>query len=96
MSDQTTEVVFLGHDNKRDITKPSKLLKNTDIKIGEEVQCPRCGSWTYFDGSAHSELNECAGSCGLWYGTLGTAIQLTDERPFSSPSREEAIEESKV
>ena len=76
-----TETIFLGHDNKRDITKASSLLKRTEIKVGEEVKCPRCGEWTYFENNAHGELNECKGLCGIWYGTLGTAIQLTDERP---------------
>jgi len=76
-----TEKIFLGHDNKRDITKPSKLLRGRQVRVGQKVKCPRCGSWTAFEGSAHGKLNKCVGSCGLWYGTLGTTIQLTDEDP---------------
>ncbi len=77
----STETIFLGHDNKRKITRPSNLLRNVDLEIGEEVLCPRCAAWTYFDHNSHGKLNECVGSCGLWYGTLGTAIQMTDECP---------------
>lgn len=75
-----TETIFLGHDNKKRITEPSALIK-AEVEVGVEVECPRCGAWTYFHGSAHGRLQECVNGCGLWYGTAGTAIHLTDEAP---------------